>query len=190
VRAELKIFYRSDRDGARLLEHVYGSHDSAALNASELARRAPAAAHGIEYANAKPDHIVLAWFLGNHAELYVEAMPGHALRDVAVSAWDAIRDTGKAWKPKLARLALVDEDAADVLVTARLGVGGALKLKRGDLVAPIATGGVSAVVAGLAGAGTFGHVTTDFFYGSATPVGIAILSVGLLACPSKDLVWR
>jgi hypothetical protein len=186
VRAELRI---SHEQGSMLglLESLYGANDENALNASEFARKAPAAAKAMNYAARTPGLIVMAWFAPRELEIYVESTGGR-LREGATKVWSAIRENGKASKPALERLIVLDEDANDELATAYWGVGGSLR--REDLFVPVATGIVTAAV--LAVVEVVGHASADFFYGSATALGVAILSVGRLLWPSKskELVWR
>lgn len=186
MRAELSISCQQDGMAA-LLESLYGASDKSALRASEFARKAPESVRTITYAARTPGLIVMASIAGKNLELYVESSGGR-LREGAVTVWSAIRDDGKALKPKLGRLVLVDEDANDVIATASVGVGGSLR--REDLFLPVATGVVTAVV--LAGVQIFGHVSADFLYGSTTALAVAILSIGRLLWPSrsKELVWR
>lgn len=186
MRAELSITYKHGNMTA-LLESLYGANDESALLASALVRKAPESEHTITYAARTPALIVMASIAGKNLELYVESSGGR-LREGAVTVWNAIRDDGKALKPKLRGLVLVDEDAYDVIATASAGISGGLR--REDLFLPVATGVVTAIV--LAGAKTFGHVSTDFLYGSATALAVAILSIGRLLWPSrsKELVWR
>jgi hypothetical protein len=96
--------------------------------------------------------------------------------------------SGQALKPDLERLVVFDEDSNDVLASAH---GGRRDRLRADgLFVPIATGIVTGVV--LVAAQAFGHASADFLYGSATALGVAILSLGRLFWPSKakELVWR
>lgn len=193
MRAELSISHKQG-DIAALLVSLYGAHDPGALLDSAFAHKTPGAASAVTYAARTPGLIVMAWFVGTGVELYVEAGPGRSLRREAVGVWSAIRDDpqGNALKLKLKRLALVDEDAPEEIVTARPGVGGwlggRLKLGPNDLYAPIATGIVTGVV--LLVVAIVSQASSDFFYGSATALGVAAVSLALLFWPSKELVWR
>jgi hypothetical protein len=119
--------------------------------------------------------------------LYVESSGG-LLRHGSEEVWSDIRDQGKALKPRLGRLVLVDEDANDVIATAAPGVRG--KLRRQDTIGPIVTAIVTALV--LVAASAFGHASPDLFYGSATALVVGILYVGYIAWSLrfKELVWR
>jgi len=186
VRGELSISHKRG-DMLGLLASLYGPNDPAALKASALARKAPASAKSIAYAARHVGLIVMASHAGRSFTLYVESSGGQ-LREGSVKVWSAIRDNGQKLKPKLERIVILDEDAKDVLATARAGVGGALS--REDLFVPVATGLVTGIV--LAAAEIFGGTSRDFLYGSATALAVAILSVGRLVwtSASKKLVWR
>jgi hypothetical protein len=187
MRAELSVSYRRG-DAHALLVTLFGPHTPTTLRKSALAHKSPESARSIVYASViKPGVALLASNSGKTVELYVESSGGR-LREGAESVWAKIRDNGKAIKPKLLRLVLVDEDANDVLATASAAAG--KHLRRDDLFLPIATGVVTAVV--LAGAEILGRVSADFVYGSATALAVAILSLGRLlwSSRSKDLVWR
>lgn len=185
VRAQLNISYKQG-NVADQLGLLYGPHD--ALHASALWRKASATAESVTYAARTGGLIVMAEFVGGQKlVLYVESSGG-LLRDGAGKVWSEIRDEGEALKPKLRRLVLFDEDANDLIATAAVGLGG--NLRREDLFVPVATGIVTAVVLALVSA--LGHPSADFLYGSATALGVAILSVGRLvqSFKSKELVWR
>jgi hypothetical protein len=186
VRAELSISHRQG-NMLGLLESLYGANDDKALEASEFARKAPISVRSIDYAARTPSLIVMAWFAPKGLEIYVESTGGR-LREGAVNVWWAIRQNGKKLKPDLERLAVFDEDSNDVLVSASGGIEG--RLRQDGLFVPIATGIVTVVV--LMVVQTFGHASADFFYGSATALGVAIMSVGRLLWRSKtkELVWR
>jgi hypothetical protein len=141
----------------------------------------------IDYAVRTPGLIVMAWFAPGELELYVESTGGR-LREGAARVWDGIRENATTMRPTLRRLVVYDEDTNDELAMASWGVRNGLWVE--GLYVPIATGLVSCVV--LATAGTFDHPSTDFLYGSATALVVAILSLARLLwlLKSKELVWR
>lgn len=186
MRAEITIAHNGT-DVLPLLERLYGPNDLAALRSSALWRKAPVAAQSIDYAASKIGLVVMASFVGRSLELYIESSGGQ-LRAGAARVWAAIRDNASEMKPKLMRLVLFDEDANDVIVEAGVGVGG--RLRRQDLFVPIATGAASMLVVVLVR--IFAQASPDFYYGSATAVAVAILSLARLVLPlsEKELVWR
>jgi hypothetical protein len=186
MRAELIVSH----DGANmlsLLERLYGPSDSAALRSSMLWHKAPSSAASIDYAARKVGLILMASFIGKDLELYVESSGGR-LREGVARVWRVLSEEAKDFKPELVRLVLFDEDSSDVITEAARGIGA--NLRREDLFIPIATGIVSALV--LLIVRVLGHPSADFYYGSATALGVAILSVVRLALPwrTKELVWR
>jgi hypothetical protein len=186
MRAELSVSH--DPGNMRtLLESLYGSHSVAALHKSALASKAPASAESIDYAASHMGLIIMASFVGNDFVLYIESSGGQ-LRAGAVSVWNVIRHNAEALKPRLGRLVLLDEDANDVVATVAIGVRE--RLLSEELFVPIATGAVTAIVLGVVE--IFSKVSSDFVYGSATALVVAILSVIRLLwmSRSKELVWR
>jgi len=189
MRAELTISHRQG-DIAKLLESLYSASDSNALDASALAQKAPEAAESIVYAARTRGWIVMAESMGQERSvLYIESSGGGRLREGAVEIWREVDEgeSAKTFKPKLRRLVLLDEDAGEKIATATTGIGASLK--RGELLAPILTGLVTAAVIG--GVAVLGQLTVAFVYGSLTAIGVAIISLFrlFLQSRSKDLLW-
>lgn len=170
-----------------LLEVLYGPNDARAMSISEFARKAPASAKTLDYAAQTPGLIVMARFAPRELEIYVESTGGR-LREGAAKVWWAVHRNGARLKPELERLVVFDEDANDVLASASWGIRA--RLSQDGSFVPIATGVVTAAVLVVAQAS--GHASVDFLYGSATALGVAILTAVRLLwfSKAKELAWR
>jgi hypothetical protein len=189
VRAEFVIKHKHG-DIVDALSRRYGASDPDALQASELWADSQRSAAGVTYAARTPKGlIVMAWSTGGRAEVYVESSTGR-LRDCSEQVWEAIREEGRRleprqMKPKLHSLELIDLPG-DVVATATVG---AAKVLRDQMLGPVLTGLVTALVLGVA---LLSNASDTFVYGSITPLAVAILSLAVLIVSSRSrkLAWR